>query len=646
MAANGEKFSDPELNELLSLHEEIKSSNFAAEQIDKSGKFLADKTLTYFNNPKNKKFLNTVNGQKLITNQKLLLNYLALKDHLEKCVKSNDDKRKLKDRILSTTLQELKTNNSLVKPCIPKANSIKNFQDFNNQVMGIVKLQSTPDFIENLSEKLLLNSMKSLIGLKYKLDPNFMKQNVLTENEMNQILSEICFKNSCSKLSKDFKKNMQKEASDFVKNLPLNENRFDNETAAKSMNASLDKINQALSKIKLENNKGIFFDSAVLNNPESKKQFDEYILTYMTEASKDVGPLLLTKTMREKAGEIKSYHDDETVKDKKTNTFKFEIHKHISSSDISNSYKEAYQKILESSRSTEKVIAKEALRKNSKRNYSDIYRKDDINQLVKINPVAAGQILVHNPEYAGMVCDSINAISKMDKDGEELDNYFMVGSAILGGALLLTGVGTMAGAYLLSGSVTAGIAAGTVGGTIMSTTVLAGAALETVNGCYYGKKSYDSYVETKKIEEAFFSNNTDNTSIVEKKEAYLAFTDARMKASIAFVSAGVSIVRLDQLFDLKYLALAANKVTTMKATTKILETLSDSAVVSKINASAKLIGGHASEMFDQFFLKLATVSEKVRLSVLELLKDNRLTPLKLRELVEKSLEIAKKCVKN
>lgn len=272
-------------------------------------------------------------------------------------------------------------------------------------------------------------------------------------------------------------------------------------------------------------------------------------------------------------------------------------------------------------------------------------QKNDLQKLIKINPLAAGQVIVHHPEYAGLLCDSINQINQKFSKDEEFDKYFMVGGAIVGGALLLTGVGTMACAYLITGSLTAGVAAGTVGGTILSSTVMAGAAVETATGIYFGKKAYDEYLESNKIELALLSNNADGYSIVEKKDAYLNFKDARTKASIAFIGAGLSVIRLDKFFDLARMGHASFNLTEMKAMTKIFDTLRDNQVVAKISELSKIMGKNASNTLDEFFLRLAKVSEKSRISLLELLKDSKISSEKLKEIIEKSLANAKYCVK-
>lgn len=87
------------------------------------------------------------------------------------------------------------------------------------------------------------------------------------------------------------------------------------------------------------------------------------------------------------------------------------------------------------------------------------------------------------------------------------------------------------------------------------------------------------------------------------------------------------------------------KLSEMKASTKIMEALADSKVAAKVTETAKLLGNKGAELLDEFLVRLAKVGEKVRLATLEALKDSKITPEKLNEIIKTSLEAAKKCVK-
>lgn len=292
------KFS--ELDALLNEHKEIKSGQFAAESIQKNGENLINLTFKFLNNPKNIESLKTAKGQELIQSQKLLNNFLAVKKHLDKCIQKDLNKKNLDQRILSASLASLSKNSDLASPCLPRNNSIKNFVDFNNQIVKALKVRTTADFINDLDKKMLINSMKSLVGMKYKFDPNFLKSGRLTQNELNQLMGQICYKNSCAKISSQFPREISSEAIKYANSLNQVEKKMSLDDSVNSLNASIDRLNRKLNQISVKKDSGIIFDSANFSDPKTKSQFDEYVQTYMQEVSKEAGPLLLTKTMREK----------------------------------------------------------------------------------------------------------------------------------------------------------------------------------------------------------------------------------------------------------------------------------------------------------------------------------------------------------
>ena len=277
------------------------------------------------------------------------------------------------------------------------------------------------------------------------------------------------------------------------------------------------------------------------------------------------------------------------------------------------------------------------------RQESDGQRRDDIKEIARLNPFAAGQVLIRNPEYAGLMCEAINAVNADDKSDARMEQAFVVGTAILGGALLLTGVGTVAGAYILTGSITAGIAAGTVGGSILAYTTLAGSAVELTAAGYYGKKSYDSYIEMNRLESAYLTRNTDARAIVEAKDSLVAFKEARLSATISLANVGLSFLSLGKLFSLTQNAKELATPAEIKAASRILTALSDSVVAKRLKDMLSSLGNLAGEKIDKFLLYLAKAGEKVRVQFLTLLKDSSISPQKLKEAVEVALEAAKNC---
>jgi hypothetical protein len=541
-------------------------------------------------------------------------------------------------------------SNLNASPCLPlNVAAAKSYEDFNNNVMKAMKKMVKPDFQNLLSQKIMTNTAKSLLGFRQKFHPNFMKSGSLSSSELDGLVNDVCIRKSqtpkavlvltdiCQKMSPNFKDELKNELVNFSKNQKLSD-KMTPETALTSLNASIDRLNETLSKVEVKKNVGYLYDSANLSDENAKREFDNYINQYSQEVSKDAGALFLTKTMKDQSGSIKRFDSDETSKDKKTSNFQFTPYKRIKLDDVTKSIKEAEGKMLDQARDTLTIANQATLRKDMIK--SD---DDDISKLVKINPFAAGQVLLHQPQYTGLMCDAINKINQTDVDDAEFDKYFLIGSAVIGGALVLTGVGAVAGAYLVTGSLTAGVVAGTTAGSVLGYSALAGSAVELVSFGYNSKRSMDHYKEMDQLESAYLTKNSDAKALSEAKNALVDFKEARLMAGISLASLGLNLVNVGSVFNI----FKSGKATTaeLNAATKILKCISDTKVVNRLKEITKAIGISGANKLDDFLLQLAKAGEKGRLKFLELLMSGKITPEKYKDIIEASLVAAKNCSK-
>lgn len=636
------------LSGLLIQHRDIKTGVGSMELLDKHAKTLADATFKLMLDPKNKKFLNSAEGIELKKHQDLLTNYIAIKDHFDKCVKDKNAKRKLQDRILQSSFQGM--SNLDASPCLPlNVNSFKSYAEFNNGVMKAMKKMVKPDFQNILSKKIMSNTARSLLAFRQKFNPQFMSSGKISDTELDKLVTDVCIKKSqtpraamvaldvCQKMDPLFKKELRKELSLFAETLNP-KGKISAEKAMSSLNESIERLNSQLAKVEVKNDVGYIYDSADLSDESAQKNFNNYINQYTQEVSRDAGALLLTKTMKDQSGSIKRYDTADTSKDKKTAKFQFDKHKKIKLSDVNRSIQEAESKMMNQARDT-LTMANRATSKQDTLKADD----DDIAELVKINPFAAGQILIHRPEYTGLVCDSINNINQTDVSDENFDKYFMIGSAVIGGALVLTGVGAVAGAYLITGSVTAGVAAGTIGGSILGYSALAGSAVELVSLGYNAKRANDHYQEMNQLEAAYLTKNSDAKAITEARDALVSFKEARLMAGLSLAAVGLNLVNVGSVFNIFKMGNATS--TELNAATKILKTIGDTKAASKLKDIIKMMGASGAEKIDNFLLLLAKTGETNRIKFLELLKDGKLTPEKFKDIIESSLDAAKSCSK-
>jgi|GEM_PF-3188803 len=624
-----------EIDTLLLKHQEIKTGSLSLDLMRKHGNQLMDQTARLLNRL-SKNDLKNPKVQELINHQNRLQNFTAIDQHFRKCVKNNNGSRQLDQRILAQALKSTMTHpQNLENDCKNYENSIKNFQTFNQDIVKVMKATILPDAIKDFSLKALENSARSLLSLKFKFHPKYSDQSRVNDHDLNNLIKELTVRNQSSALSKIENDELFNKLKLYAQSQLTEEKKFNFEQAAMNINKKITQLNSSLSKISLQNEKGFIFDSAKMNDPESFKKFEQYLNTYSEVVSSDAGVLMLTNTLKEKAGEIKRYDSEETIKDKKRDIFVFSPHKNIGKLDVEKAYNEAEKKILAGAR--ELNLIKNRVKTSPK----DM--QEDIEELVKINPLSIGQMLALKPEYAGVVCDAINKIQSSDEAKEERDKYFMIGGAVLGGALLLTGVGTFLGAYMITGSVTAGVAAGTIGGSIMTGTIVAGAALETCSLIHFGHRAIQYQNEANKFEASILSGNGDAKSIQEAKAALSDYKEARLNAALSLAALATSGIPLSKFLNLS--RFQGKNIAELKALTNILEKLSQNELINKIRTTGKLMGISAQEKIDDFLLLLAKGSESLRIKTLEALKNSEVTPEKLKEIIEQSLHAAKNCAK-
>lgn len=539
------------LKNLLFIH-----TNILSENVEKNGKKLVEETAKFIRDPRNKKLLSSKDGQDLVRHQVMLGNYLAVKSHLEKCVKDKKAQRQLHKRILDSSLQSMKKNNNFIVPCNSINTGVSDFLTLNNQVMKAMKKTILPEVKVALSDTILGNSARAQLNFKYKFDPHFSA----SDSDINKILQNYPARN---------RGQIRSILKDYAARVKATEKK-------QSFSEMQNNLNRSLVELK--------------GNTSADK--------LIAEIRKPSGVLLLTPTMKDRS-------------------------KPINGSDLQKVLKESEEQILDEKK--------------------DTLSESTVDGLVRINPFATGEMLLKHPEYAGVICDAINKINVTDVSKAKRDRYFTLGTHILGGALLLTGVGAMAGAYILAGSLAVGLAAGTAAATVITATTAASVTLGLGSALYHGNNAYQSHREMLQLENAFITNNGDARNITDAKVALEDYKENRTAAMISLAGVGLGFVNFGKVFSMAQLGAKNFKVPTLIANSKILKAISDTRIAKKIKDALSTAGGLTSAKLDSFLSKLAESSESVRIKILELMKDSRFTSSDLKLLVEDALNAAKKC---
>ncbi|MGZ3809429.1 MAG: hypothetical protein ACXVCE_15200, partial [Bacteriovorax sp.] len=226
------------------------------------------------------------------------------------------------------------------------------------------------------------------------------------------------------------------------------------------------------------------------------------------------------------------------------------------------------------------------------------------------------------PEYAGIICESINKIAAKDDRDKKFEEAFIAGGAVLGGILVLTSVGTMAGV----------VAEGVV---LYST--LAGAAFETASFAYYGAKSLKSYDEMNRSESAYLTKNANAKSLIEAKEALVEFKEARLTSALSLLSSGLTAFPLKKILNLLERTDGAASPEEVKNASRVLSAVKDHGVAKRLQEIISLMGSLGEEKMSHFLVLLIKGGEKLLTQFLGCLRDSTIPTDKIEKVVEKAL---------
>lgn len=126
------------------------------------------------------------------------------------------------------------------------------------------------------------------------------------------------------------------------------------------------------------------------------------------------------------------------------------------------------------------------------------------------------------------------------------------------------------------------------------------------------------------------------------QNALKAFKEARLQMGLNLVGA----VGATALGASKIPSLLANKsltISELKVINQTLQWINQSASGTKLVRALNLIKSPINDQFETFLVALSKISEANRLKFLKMLQDSKLTPDKLKGIIEESLQALKKC---
>lgn len=547
---------------------------------------------------KDRELLNTPEGVRFLKDHSRLSRIEALKDKFGKCVSNKENKRNLDTQIVNA-LQQAEYKGGCDRLLTKSQNGVvinTTLKQFITD-MGKVQKDMNTDYSFNarkghnlgkLQDELhmqsLKNSMASYMANRYKYEPGFINPETgkISTTHKNAVVNSMCKneKNGTYCTSSQ-KRDLRKFVDEKAIEIAATQKKSDYYSARRAIRGSLKKLNQKLDKVDIKVDDG-WVDSADLTNPATRGAWSDYQKTYIEELQTQDGLLMMTESMKEKAGGFRTLEDGYENKGSWINE-RYEMKRHNPNGFTINDLKKAKEEIDKKAIAQAKQLNsmgtdKRAQHKNWRatgyaltEDWGDWdkpeiieQRQEDIQKLVKTNPAAVGQILVNNPEYADMICDAINAIDKQDKSDEKWDSVFMIGGLVVAGVMIVGGAACIVLSFGLCGPIGGATIAGgvTVGSAAMATVLVVGG----VEAAYWGKRMYDHHTEYQNLERAILTNNMGEERIGDVERAYSAFKDARFNFLMALPA--VVLPGVGKLASLSKGSKFANMVGKMGGATK------------------------------------------------------------------------------
>ncbi len=649
-----------EISELLNQHMWMQGAG-AEHLFETIGPTILDNTNQYINNPRNRESLNTVEGKQLLQSQQRLHNYHQIKSVLKKC-ESDQSNDQLTARILTSAFETKEiTITCNQRQYGPRAfnNVIAQLEDkidIIDRMSRSERKKKSKMFLNKLLEKSYENAAKSYTSTRYQFEKDFAVNGKLNDSQLISAVNDFCSKGCLPKFKNKLKKIMQSEAA---LNLSLKKKFSNYSDVSDDINNKLGRLNTKLKNLEFEADQGwvktkIWDSSDVKKNDLNQKKANEYIQSYIHEASSGPGILLLTDHMKKKAGGMRQLEDRDLIehKNKKNTFFTFKRHqKSIQASDVEQAKNEILTKIKEQVGKLNKMGSSRGNRRSKK-------TENSIKSLLLTNPAAVGQVLLQDPSYSSLVCHEIKEIEQQQKSAKKREVWLwgglMVGAAV--GVVVLSGGTALAGALIGKGLIlkSAGTAA-TAGlvkslSTYTTVSLISGAVVGGIETAHLGHKTINTYKNMRDIESAYLSGNSDSHSITEAREALTEFKETRLKAAI---SLGFSVADLGALKSVASsarqtiasgpkMAKKSLSITELKNLTKTYKLFNGPHVGKLLAESGNLMGPTGGKNIDDFLLYLSKIDPSIRDKVFLKLSSAKWGPKRLKEVIESSLQKGRK----
>jgi len=622
---------------LLSLHRSLKSDFSDPEKFYSAAEKLVRITDEYLEDTKNTNDPNPKSRSALIRQHKALKNLSTIKNKLDICVKDPNNKLNFSQKIIDLNLGNYLSQSSNISPCDPSTTN-----ELITDGKKIAEHIREEDFAKTLEKQILLNSALALTNYYYKFDPSFMKNGTFSEKELNLILNKICGENislfnrglnACSKVDKDFKNELKSTLKNTTKDFLGNTKKMNSKSATDSLNASIDRLNQSLKNAPLKRENGIYFDTPNLDSEDARFKFSQYTAQYLNELSHDAGILLITNKIKSKAGDLREFQEVDAEREKpKSDKFIFTPHQHVTTKDVNTSIRELKDTMTWQNVTNQRIMLKD-------------YNKNTLNTLIKNNPLALGQTLIHNPEYLDLTCKKINEIHLEEVD-EKIRDFGIVllsstALAALGGSIATSAITFFRTSYTVTrGTVLVGTQTGAAVGWLNG---VQGASHTGLMGLY-ADVAYESVKKEMGLKGSFVTNNNDSDAIIKAQRALDKFKEARTNFIISLIIAGYTIPTAihflnpairSSLTDIQMSnrSFILNALATNAALARI-KRIKDLLDVEDVETTTKRVREASAEQIETFIDSLSTLDKNQLNKIIPLFKDPSVSDEKIAQMIQ------------
>ena len=384
--------------------------------------------------------------------------YLNILKYLDECESQLEqpDQRSL--------ISQIKVGLFSVNPCDGVAEGLLSESQENN-INVLIDEVSKIRFQNSIHLESLKNTGKVILKYQYQ----FGLSSQLSNTEITRLAEKLCGRKCNEKRKQDLIQYLKKADSQIrtalQQGLLIS---YSTKNAVDHINERSQSLEQALENIALEKKK---------EDPSQEKiqeLYDVYSQKYIAFASDTLGSLLLTDTIKKEMGTLVNLEEIQTVSHQRRSARIIRPrHKKIVDHYQCRGERGGFQIVrVEPGRNlqncTKKQLAEEkltqAVEEAIQRAYTfnqNILEENNIQEMIKKNPIATGQSLMKHPRMVQYVCDEVIQVVQTDIRNEKLFNYADTALNALDVAsigLLATGVGAVAGGTVrgISGATRAG----------------------------------------------------------------------------------------------------------------------------------------------------------------------------------------------